>query len=202
MEVNTRDIRPDSFVFYRSFLDAIDQASDVEQLALYRGIVLYALNGVEPEFDGLLQAVWLMIRPRLDANRRRYVDGCRGGVHGKKGGRPKNPTKTPCKPQENPTKTPCADDAKRGAKRATRFVVPTLQEVRDYVTEKSLSVDAERFYNYYSSNGWMVGRNKMRDWRAALQNWSRSNYPSPATSTSQAEVAKVGDDDKDYSERF
>ncbi|MDE6263766.1 MAG: hypothetical protein K2M11_01345 [Paramuribaculum sp.] len=88
-----------SYVFYRSFFDAIDQASDTEQLRLFRGITIYALNGIEPKLEGLLQAVWLTIKPQLDANYARYLNGCKGAEHGKKGGRPKNPKK----PQKNPT---------------------------------------------------------------------------------------------------
>ena len=53
----------------------------------------------------------------------------------------------------------------------TAFVPPTLEEVSAYVSEKGYSVDAERFIDFYSSKGWMVGKNKMKDWKAAVRNW-------------------------------
>lgn len=57
-----------------------------------------------------------------------------------------------------------------GAKR-TAFVPPTLEEVNVYVSEKGYTVDAERFIDFYTSKGWMVGKNKMKDWKAAVRNW-------------------------------
>lgn len=53
------------------------------------------------------------------------------------------------------------------------FTPPTLDEIEAYIQAKNLSLDAERFYDFYESNGWMVGRNKMKDWRATARNWSR-----------------------------
>lgn len=53
----------------------------------------------------------------------------------------------------------------------TAFVPPTLEEVSAYVSEKGYSVDAERFIDFYTSKGWMVGKNKMKDWKAAVRNW-------------------------------
>ena len=53
----------------------------------------------------------------------------------------------------------------------TAFVPPTLEEVNAYVSEKGYTVDAERFIDFYTSKGWMVGKNKMKDWKAAVRNW-------------------------------
>ena len=59
----------------------------------------------------------------------------------------------------------------------SRFVKPTIEEVRAYCKERQNNVDPERFVDYYTSNGWMVGKNKpMKDWRAAVRNWERNNY--------------------------
>ena len=50
---------------------------------------------------------------------------------------------------------------------------PTLEEVRAYCNERNNGVDAERWYNYYSANGWKVGKNPMKDWKAAVRTWER-----------------------------
>ena len=56
-----------------------------------------------------------------------------------------------------------------------RFTPPTKQDVMDYCQEKGYTdVDVERFMNYYISNGWMVGKNKMKDWKAAVRTWERT----------------------------
>lgn len=54
------------------------------------------------------------------------------------------------------------------------FHPPTLAEVRDYCLERGNTVDAERFVNYYTANGWKVGKNPMKDWRAAVRTWERN----------------------------
>jgi len=53
-----------------------------------------------------------------------------------------------------------------------RFIPPTVQEVKDYILEKSYEVDAERFVNFYESKGWVVGKAKMKSWKAAIANWN------------------------------
>lgn len=57
--------------------------------------------------------------------------------------------------------------------RAQRFRPPTLEEVSVYCRERGNSVDAQRFIDYYTANGWRVGKNPMKDWRAAVRNWER-----------------------------
>lgn len=49
----------------------------------------------------------------------------------------------------------------------SRFYPPTVDEVRAYCIEKGYTVDADRFVDYYTSNGWKVGKNPMKDWKAA-----------------------------------
>ena len=61
----------------------------------------------------------------------------------------------------------------RERKTASRFSPPSLDEVRAYCAEKKLSVDPERFIDYYESVGWKVGRNPMKDWKAAIRGWER-----------------------------
>lgn len=55
---------------------------------------------------------------------------------------------------------------------SSKFVIPALEEVTDFIKEINALVDPEEFYNYYQSNGWKVGRNPMKDWRAAVRQWS------------------------------
>ena len=57
----------------------------------------------------------------------------------------------------------------------SRFIQPTLEEVEEYCSERGNNVDAERFIDYYTSNGWKVGKNPMKDWRAAVRTWERSD---------------------------
>ena len=53
------------------------------------------------------------------------------------------------------------------------FSPPSVDDVREYCKEKGYNVDPERFVDYYISNGWKVGRNPMKDWKAAVRSWNR-----------------------------
>jgi hypothetical protein len=76
-------------------------------------------------------------------------------------------------------------------KRTTKpFIAPTLEEVQAYCQERKNQVDPQRFLDYYESNGWKVGRNSMKDWRAAVRTWERNGYSSSEGQVKQAEPVK------------
>ena len=56
----------------------------------------------------------------------------------------------------------------------SRFIAPSVEEVAAYCKERGNSVDPQRFVDYYASNGWKVGRNPMKDWKAAVRTWEKS----------------------------
>lgn len=60
---------------------------------------------------------------------------------------------------------------KKERKEKKIFIKPTLQEVSAYCVERGRGVDPEKWMNHYESNGWMVGKNKMQDWKAAVRTW-------------------------------
>ena len=97
----------DSFVFYRSFFEALQDVPIEDRACIYDAICAYSLNDVEPKLTGMQLAIFKLIRPNIDSNKRKYENGKKGAVFGKKGGRPKkdNPNQTPTKPQDNPNQT-------------------------------------------------------------------------------------------------
>lgn len=60
-----------------------------------------------------------------------------------------------------------------------RFVKPTVEEVKQYCIERNNCVNSEQFYDYYESNGWKVGKNSMKDWKACVRTWERNGYDKP-----------------------
>ena len=62
------------------------------------------------------------------------------------------------------------------AKPPRTMIKPTIEEVREYIKEKGYNFDPEHFVNYYESNGWKVGRNTMKSWRAACATWNKHNF--------------------------
>ena len=81
--------------------------------------------------------------------------------------------------QPQPTTSSSTDIIKRADKPPIRhqFLPPTVEEVRAYCTEKGYNIDPDRFVDYYTSNGWKVGKNPMKDWKAAVRSWSRKEQP-------------------------
>ena len=67
----------------------------------------------------------------------------------------------------------------KGSKAATpptreaRFSPPSLAEVQAYISERGSAVDAQQFVDFYASKGWMVGKNRMKDWKAAVRTWEK-----------------------------
>ena len=70
-----------------------------------------------------------------------------------------------------------AEDINVPSKPSKRFTPPTVDEVRAYCQERQNGIDPQRFVNHYQSNGWMVGRNKMKDWKAAVRTWEQREKP-------------------------
>ena len=58
------------------------------------------------------------------------------------------------------------------ARTRPRFTPPTVDEVSTYATERGYNISADRFVDYYTANGWRVGKNPMKDWRAAVRSWA------------------------------
>lgn len=187
----------DSFVFYRSFAEAISKLkSDAERLAIYEAIIGYALDDKNPALDDVPAMAFTLIKPQIDANNTRYENG-------KKGGRPK----TKIKPNENQNKTNLKPNVNENVnvnvnenenvkeklkQKEKRFTPPTLEEARAYFTERGYPREAEAFINFYESKGWMVGKNKMKDWRAAVRNWtSRDERKGARYDLSQRRVESI-----------
>lgn len=85
----------DSFIFYRSFFESFDGLSKKDKLLLFDAICNYALNDIDPQLTGVPLSMFKLLKPQLDANIRRYENGCKGG----------RPKKTETKPNNNQDKT-------------------------------------------------------------------------------------------------
>lgn len=191
-----------SFTFYLSFEKAISKLDDNNQLIVYRAISRYSLFGEIPQVDGFAAIAWELIKPILDKSRIRSINGAKAkgkskpNLVGNQNAVSKDEAKTKLKQSKNKAKTKRDRDRDRdrdriniedkssnnGADKSTRFVPPTLTEVQDYIQKNSYSVDALTFIDFYTSKGWMVGSNKMKDWKAAVRTWQRKQKSTGNTS--------------------
>lgn len=110
-----------------------------------------------------------------------------------------NQTGTKVEPQDSTGKYSIVQDNKRqnaptGAGARTRegekrtyFTPPKIEEVREYCRSRNNNVDPEQFYDFYESKGWMIGKNRMKDWKAAVRTWERDrNRASQSAKTNES----------------
>ena len=76
-------------------------------------------------------------------------------------------------------------DAKEKArvKNSNHFIPPSVEEIRAYCSIRNNNVDAEMFFDFYQSKGWLVGKVRMKDFKAAIRTWERNNKEQQSTST-------------------
>ena len=72
-----------------------------------------------------------------------------------------------------------------------RFKAPTIEEITAYCQEIGSKVNPQRFFDYYTSNGWKVGRNPMKDWKATIRRWSDDEKPSQGTKNSSIDLSEA-----------
>lgn len=61
-------------------------------------------------------------------------------------------------------------------KRSNKFIIPTLQEVQNYCLERKNKIDPESFIDHYQAKGWIVGKSKMKDWKACVRTWEKYDF--------------------------
>jgi len=92
------------------------------------------------------------------------------------------------------------EQIERERKTAKRFTPPTRDEIEIFCLENGLTIDIDRFINYYTANGWMVGRNRMKDWQATVRNWASGNNR-PQRKPEPVKKVSAGDfEQRDYSD--
>lgn len=78
------------------------------------------------------------------------------------------------KRQTNDKQTTTDEESNKGINIKNIFMPPSVDEVRAYCQERNNGIDPDTFVNFYSSKGWMIGKNKMKDWKSAVRTWERS----------------------------
>jgi hypothetical protein len=84
-----------------------------------------------------------------------------------------------------------ADKSAETPTKQKRFEKPTLEQVQAYCRERKNNVNAERFVDYYESNGWKVGKNAMKDWKAAVRTWERNGYSNDSRNDSEEDLSGI-----------
>ena len=87
---------------------------------------------------------------------------------------------------------PSIDIEERESKgKASRFVKPSIAEIADFCLSRNNGIDAEEFFAFYESKGWMVGRSPMKDWKSAVITWEKSRKRNTATARNPRRTESV-----------
>lgn len=193
----------ESFLIYKSFYKPISRLSDKQLGRLFRAIFQYQLGEVVT-IEGDIEMAFEFFKSQFELDENKYQSIVeRNRENGRKAAIKKEQKDEPKQPNGGewvPNNPVAADNdkdkdndnkEKECKKKNVRFSPPTIEEVKQFIAEKGYSVNAESFFSYYESNGWMVGRNKMKKWQAAVTKWHNTNYGEP-----KAEVGMILRDEK------
>ena len=169
-----------SFVLYCDIIHTIEQLSDEQAGHLFKHVLQY-VNDLNPETDNVITKIafepikqqlkrdlvrYEKIRERnsLSARMRWDANACE---------RILNDAKNADNDNDNDNDINIVLDEK--PKKPKRFIKPVVDDVRKYMSELNMNDMSQRFVDYYESNGWKVGKNPMKDWRAAVRTWKQQN---------------------------
>lgn len=122
----------DSVVFYRSFYDSIKNIPEEDQLKVYTAIMEYAMNDIQPEIEGIALAIFLLVKPQIDANNKRYQNGMKPKT--------KQPiSKTEAKSKQNISENEAKEKEKENVK----------EKEKENVKDKTYTCAFEQLWNAY-----------------------------------------------------
>ena len=209
-------MRKNSFVIYHDMRGPLEMLSDEERGRLLSAVFAYSEDGTEPEFTGALLLAFAFVRSALDRDAAAWADKVQkrreaGSAGGKQCAAKRanasfaSPGEAEAANQAEPVPVPEPEhehkhepgqgrEGERGRAdkppRQGRFRPPTLEEVSAYCLERGSGVDPRRFLDFYEAKGWMIGRQRMKDWKAALRTWESRDGPQRSPVPSDADYAR------------
>lgn len=192
----------EAFTFFEKFGDVCACLDEADCKELMYAICKYGSCGEEVELPYMLKALFVSLKEDIDNSKNMRARGAKGGRPSRKrqvgevvenekpefGDDENHNGASVCQPdkpvvsddsqkiesQSNPDQSnPDQSKPKGGA----RFRAPTVKEVRQHCREKGYAFDPEAFVAFYESNGWRVGKNPMKSWKAACVTWQRREGP-------------------------
>ena len=162
---------------YFDFEVKAKEYDDAEKGRLLLAMLRYAKDGTEGNLTGNERFVFPVFKAQIDEDIRVYETKVSNGSNG---GRPPVNNRKPKETENNRTEPNETETAKKEERRKKkedkrdsigRFTPPTIEQVTEYCRERNNGVNPVKWFNYYTANGWKVGKNPMKDWKAAVRTW-------------------------------
>lgn len=178
------------FCAYHSYIKQCKGLSDSELGRLFRALLEYSASGKVPELNGRESVAFDFMSANIDRDAESYKDTCNRNRENisKRYDRIRSNTtvfetyqeKEEEKEKEELLKKDISNEISKKSTRQKKFVPPTVEEVAAYCLERKNKVDAAYFVDHYTSNGWKVGKQNMKDWKAAVRTWEKNGYNQPS----------------------
>lgn len=187
--------RMTGFIFQDEYLERLAKLSDEEVGRLIRALSVYHATGKAQELAGREGVAFDFIKVDIDRIDQKYEAKCETNSNNRQRsstivndrqqsstnadeseGTATKRTKDNNKDKVNDKEKDKEKEKKSGGSHSVAFHPPTIDEVKRYCFEKGYGIDAEKFVSYYESNGWRVGKNPMKDWKAACRTWTRNEF--------------------------
>ena len=178
------------FCAYHSYIKQCKGLSDGELGRLFRALLEYSASGKVPELNGRESVAFDFMSANIDRDAESYKDTCnrnRENISKRYERIRANTTvyetyqeKEEEKEKEELLKKDISNEISKKSTRQKKFVPPTVEEVAAYCLERKNKVDAAYFVDHYTSNGWKVGKQNMKDWKAAVRTWEKNGYNQPS----------------------
>jgi len=172
-----------SFLLYCDQQGVFNKLPDEIAGKLIKHIFAYVNDENPPCDDLLLTIAFEPIKTQLKRDLRKYDDYIdKQKFNGAKGGRPKKEETTQITQPffQEPKKADNVNDTDNDNVKDIKvkrdvFIKPSIVELKNYMTEIGMADVSEKWFDYYESNGWLVGKNKMKNWKAAVRTWKNNN---------------------------
>lgn len=162
-----------------------DKLTEDGELAGYGAEWLDSCVGIEGWSEHLQRVGWLLINEQslvmpgfttwLGRSAKRRLKDAQRKRESRANVSAKCPQQNGQKPDHRTEEKRTEQKSKKKSTKRKTFVKPTVQAVREYCRERNNNVNADQFIDHYESNGWLVGKNPMKDWKAAVRTWERSS---------------------------
>ena len=176
------------FCAYHSYIKQCKGLSDGELGRLFRALLEYSASGKVPELNGRESVAFDFMSANIDRDAESYKDTCnrnRENISKRYERIRANTTvyetyQEKEEEKEELLKKDISNEISQKSTRQKKFVPPTVEEVASYCLERKNKVDAAYFVDHYTSNGWKVGKQNMKDWKAAVRTWEKNGYNQPS----------------------
>jgi len=179
-----------SFILYCDQQGVFNKLPDEIAGKLIKHIFAYVNDENPPCDDLLLTIAFEPIKTQLKRDLRKYDDYIdKQKFNGAKGGRPKKEETTQITQPffQEPKKADNVNDTDNDNVKDIKvkrdvFIKPSIVEIKNYMLEIGMNDVSEKWFDYYESNGWLVGKNKMKNWKAAVRTWKNNNLSNNVSS--------------------